>query len=338
LADEAHRTFVLRAAVIEATLTNCGAALVSLRVPDAAGETADVVLGFDSPAEYLGEHPYLGVIVGRCAGRIGGARFRLGGAVYPLTANEGPNQLHGGVRHFGRVVWTAGAATERSLELRHFSPHGDEGYPGNLEVKVVYSVDDPGQLRIDYEATTDRDTVVNLTSHSYFNLAGHGEGDVRGHELTIPAESITALGPGLIPTGERRPVAGTPFDFRRPAPIGARIDDADEQLALTRGYDHNFVLDGERGTLRPAARAVEPRSGRVLEILTTEPGLQFYSGNFLDGSLRGKGGRPYHRRSGFCLETQGFPDSPNQPGFPSVVLERGATYRSTTVHRFGWRR
>jgi aldose 1-epimerase len=330
--------FSLSRGGVEATLTPYGATIVSLTVPDRAGRRADVVLGFDALEGYLGEHPFFGSIVGRYANRIRGGRFTLGGVEYTLARNDGENHLHGGVRSFGKVLWNARELATPSgpgLELSYLSPDGEEGYPGELATRVTYSVTEAGELRIDYEASSSKDTIVNLSGHSYFNLAGQGDGDILAHELWIDADRFTPVGPGLIPTGELRKVDGTPFDFRTPLAIGARIGDADPQLVLGKGYDHNFVLNGTAGELRRAARVRDPRTGRVLELLTTEPGLQFYSGNFLDGTLRGKGGRQYPRRSGLCLEPQRFPDSPNQPGFPSAVLKRGERYRSTTVYRFG---
>jgi aldose 1-epimerase len=328
--------FTLSRGGVEARIAPFGAVLVSLSAPDRAGKRADVVLGFDALDGYLSQTSYFGVIVGRYANRIRGGRFTLGGVAYALARNDGENHLHGGVRHFGRVLWKARETTTPAgpgLELSHVSPDGDEGYPGRLEARVTYTLSEASELRIDFDATSDKDTIVNLAGHSYFNLAGQGEGDILGHELTIDADRFTPVGPGLIPTGELRSVAGTPFDFRRPTAIGARIGAEDPQLALGKGYDHNWVLNGSAGTLRLAARVREPHSGRVLELLTSEPGLQFYSGNFLDGSVKGKGGRAYPHRSGFCLEPQHFPDSPNQPSFPSAVLKRGERYRSTTVYR-----
>jgi aldose 1-epimerase len=328
--------FTLSRGGLEARVTPFGAAIVSLLAPDRAGKRADLVLGFDTLDGYLGQRSYFGVVVGRYANRIRGGRFALGGRGYQLARNDGENHLHGGVRHFGSVLWKAREVDGPhgpGLELSYVSPDGEEGYPGTLEARVTYTVTERAELRIDFEATCDQDTIVNLAGHSYFNLAGHDAGDVLGHELTIDADRITPVGPGLIPTGELRSVEGTPFDFRRATPIGSRIGAPDPQLALGKGYDHNWVLNGSAGTLRLAARVREPRSGRVLELSTTEPGLQFYSGNFLDGSVEGKGGTAYAHRSGFCLEPQHFPDSPNQPHFPSPVLKRGERYRSTTIYR-----
>jgi aldose 1-epimerase len=306
-----------------------------LKAPDRTGRSAEVTLGFDDLEAYL-KRSFFGSLVGRYGNRIGGGRFTLDGTVYTLPRNNGPNTLHGGPRGFDKVLWAGREIPGPggpAVELTYVSPDGEQGFPGTLRTRVVYSLDEEGALRIEYEAVTDKPTVVNLTNHAYFNLAGPGEGDILGHELFIDADRFTAVGPGLIPTGELRRVEGTPFDFRRPTAIGARIDAKDAQLELGGGYDHTFVLNGEAGTLRLVARVLEPRSGRVLEVLTTEPGVQLYTGNFLDGSVVGRGGRAYGRRSGFCLETQHYPDSPNQPSFPSTVLRPGETYRSTTVYR-----
>ena len=321
---------------VTATIMGYGGIVVSLTAPDRAGRIADVVLGFDTLEPYLKTHPYFGALVGRYGNRIAKGELRLDGQVYPLPKNNGENTLHGGNEGFGQKLWliheipaTDGAA----LELRYTSRDGEEGFPGTLETRVIYTLTEASELRIDYEATTDKPTVVNLTNHSYFNLAGPGGGDILGHVLRVDADRFTPVAAGLIPTGELRAVKGTPFDFRTPTAMGARIDAKDPQLELAGGYDHNFVLNGEAGNLRLVARVSEPRSGRVLEVLTTEPGVQLYTGNFLDGSVVGKGGQAYERRSGFCLETQHFPDSPNQAGFPSTVLRPGATFRSTTVYR-----
>ena len=319
---------------LRAQILSYGGALVSLAVPDRAGRVADVVLGFDDLAGYAGGRGYLGALIGRYANRIAGARFTLDGTEYRVTANEGNNQLHGGRAGLDRAVWrTAARATPDgpALDLDHVSPDGEDGYPGNLSVRATYTLG-ADALRIDYTATTDRDTVVNLTSHAYWNLAGHAAGSILDHRLEIDADRFAVVGPGQIPTGELREVGGTPFDFRSSMAIGARIGDADDQLRLGGGYDHSFELTGPPDALRRVARVVEPRSGRVLEVLTTEPAVQFYSGNHLDG-MRGKAGAAYHPRTGFCLETQHHPDSPNRPAFPSTVLRAGARYRSTTVYR-----
>ncbi|HEX9187111.1 MAG TPA: aldose epimerase family protein [Vicinamibacteria bacterium] len=337
-AGEAVELFTFtRGSAPTVSVTNLGGHVVSILAPDRAGRIADVTLGYKDFAGYLGDTSYLGSLVGRYANRIAKGRFELDGKAYTLATNNGPNALHGGPTGFAKRVWSAKVVAGKdgdALELVYVSKDGEEGYPGTLTAKVVYSLRADGSLAIDYEATTDAPTIVNLTNHAYFNLAGEGEGTILGHEMQIEADATTPVDATLIPTGEVRPVAGTPFDFRKPVAIGARIDVADEQLRFGGGYDHNFVLRGKAGELRPAARVVEPASGRVLEMLTTEPGVQFYSGNFLDGSVVGESGRPYVKRAGFCLEAQHFPDSPNQKAFPPVVLRPGQVYRQTTVYRF----
>lgn len=334
---EAVELFTLRNGKgVVATITSYGGIVVSLTAPDRAGHVADIVLGFDTLDPYLKAHPYFGALVGRYGNRIAKGEFRLDGQVYHLPKNNGENTLHGGNEGFGKKLWSAREIPSRdgaALELLYVSRDGEEGFPGTLTTRVTYNLTEAGELRIDYEATTDKPTVVNLTNHSYFDLAGPGGGDILGHVLRIDADRFTPVVEGLIPTGELRSVAGTPFDFRTRTPIGARIGAEDEQLKLAGGYDHNFVLNGEAGKLRLVVHVSEPRSGRVLEVLTTEPGVQLYTGNFLDGSLIGKGGQVYKHRSGFCLETQHFPDSPNQAAFPSTVLRPGATFWSTTVYR-----
>jgi aldose 1-epimerase len=337
-AGESVELFTLsRASAPTVAVTNLGGHIVAILAPDRQGKVADVTLGYRDFAGYLADTSYFGSLVGRYANRIAKGRFTLDGKAYTLAANNGPNALHGGPTGFQRRVWAARVVSGPdgdALELTYVSKDGEEGYPGTLTAKVVYSLRADGGLAIDYTATTDAPTIVNLTNHAYFNLAGEGEGTILGHEMQIEADAYTPVDATLIPTGERRPVEGTPFDFRKPVAIGARIDAADEQLKAGGGYDHNYVLRGKAGELRLAARVVEPRSGRVLEVLTTEPGVQFYSGNFLDGSVTGKSGKPYSKRGGFCLEAQHFPDSPNQPSFPPVVLRPGQTYRQTTVYRF----
>jgi aldose 1-epimerase len=322
---------------VEAKITNYGGIVVSLRVPDRAGRFADIVLGYDKLDDYLKSTPYFGALVGRYGNRIGKGRFTLNGVEYKLPVNNGENTLHGGVKGFDKVVWNANAMQTRigpTLELTYLSHDGEEGFPGNLSAKVVYTLTNNNELRIDYSATTDKDTVVNLTHHSYFNLAGQGNGDILGHQLMLAADKFTPVDAGLIPTGELRSVTGTPFDFKSATAIGARINNDDEQLKLGGGYDHNWVLNGKMGQLRQAAKVSEGTTGRAMEVWTTEPGIQFYTGNFLDGTLTGKGGKVYQKRYGFCLETQHFPDSPNQPKFPSTVLKKGARYRSTTIYKF----
>lgn len=320
---------------VEARIINYGGIVVSLKVPDRMDKKSDVVQGFDSLDGYLNpKEPYFGALIGRYGNRIGHARFMLDGHEYKLAKNDGDNSLHGGTRGFDKRVWTPNEVPDGRLELNYISKDGEEGYPGNLNVKVTYTLTDNNELKIEYDATTDKDTVLNLTNHSYFNLKGAGEGDILDHRVTINADRFTPVDAGLIPTGELRSVAGTPFDFRQPNAIGARINNNDEQLKLGKGYDHNWVLNKSGDALTLAARVEEPSSGRVLEVYTTQPGLQFYTGNFLDGTLKGKGGKVYGHRAALCLETQHFPDSPNKPNFPSTVLKPGQRFRSTTVYRF----
>ncbi|HZS81352.1 MAG TPA: aldose epimerase family protein [Stellaceae bacterium] len=331
------RYILANARGMRVSILTYGAVIAALEVPDRDGRPANVVLGLPTLEDYLRRSPHFGALTGRFANRIANGRFALDGVVYELPHNDGANTLHGGNRGFDKVVWQAidGETGGESLRLRHFSPDGDEGFPGRLAVEVVYTLGADNDLRIDYAASTDRPTIVNLTNHSYFNLAGEGSGDVLGHEIEIAAARFTPIDEAKIPTGEIRPVAGTPFDFRRPAALGARIRAGDAQLLFGRGYDHNFVLD-RAGLDGPAfaARLREPRSGRVLEVLTTAPGLQLYSGNMLTGALVGPSGRAYRQSDGVCLETQLFPDAPNQPHFPSAVLRPGERFRSSTVFRF----
>jgi aldose 1-epimerase len=323
---------------LQADIMTYGATLLAVRAPDRAGTPGDVVLGFDGLEGYLADQPYLGAVCGRVANRIAGGRFELNGETYTLAINNDPNHLHGGPGGFHRQVWAArerDSADGPSVELSYLSPDGQEGYPGNLSVVVAYTLTERGELRIEYTATTDRDTVVNLTNHAYFNLAGGG--DILDHQVEIAASRFVPIGANLIPLGELRPVRGTPFDFTTPARVGAHVDADDEQIRNGLGYDHTWVLDKADGALGFAARVYAPATGRVLEVSTTEPGLQFYTGNFLDGSLTGRGGQIYAYRTGLCLETQHFPDSPNQPQFPSVVLRPGQTYTQTTIYHFGVR-
>lgn len=322
---------------IELDVSSYGGIVTRLLVPDREGRLADIVLGHEAVADYVDNVPYFGAIVGRYGNRIARGRFTLDGVAYELATNNGANHLHGGNRGFDKVVWDAApysTDSEAEIVLTHVSPAGNEGYPGELSARVTYALTTEDELRIDYEATTDAPTVVNLTHHTYWNLAGHDAGTILDHELTVHASRFTPVDEGLIPTGELRPVGGTPLDFREPAAIGARIEADDEQIRFGGGYDHNYVLDGwtDDGTLRAAAVLRDTMSGRRMEVLTTEPGLQLYSGNFLGGI--GKGGARYGKRWGMCLETQHFPDSPNQPTFPSTVLRPGDAYRSTTVYRF----
>ena len=323
---------------VEVAISTYGGAVVSLKVPDRNGKLADVVLGYDSLDGYVNDKSYFGAIIGRYGNRIGHARFTLDGKTYTLAKNNGENSLHGGIKGFNKAVWTAKETPSpdgQALELTYLSKDGEEGFPGNLHVRVIYTLTDSNELKIGYSATTDKKTVVNLTNHSYFNLAGAGSGDILGHILMIEADKFTPVDSWLIPTGELRDVAGTPFDFRKPTAIGARINADDEQIKLGGGYDHNFVLRRNPGDpISLAARVMEPKTGRVLEVWTDQPGVQFYTGNFLDGSAKGKRGLAYTKRSAFCLETQHFPDSPNQPKFPSVVLSPGERYHTTTIYKF----
>ncbi len=320
---------------MEVTITNYGGRVVSLLAPDRAGKVADIVLGFDDLGGYLRDNPYFGALVGRYANRIANGKFKLDGVEYHVPRNDGPNALHGGIRGFDKRVWTAHDTSKEnpSLELSYLSKDGEEGYPGNLSVKVVYTLTDGNELEIDYTATADKDTVLNLTNHSYFNLAGQGNGDILKHQLMINADRFTPINSALIPTGELRPVDGTPFDFSKPTAIGARISNADEQLKFGKGYDHNFVLKRQGEGLVVAARVTDPESGRVMEVLTTQPGVQLYTGNFLDGTIHGKGGRVYGYRSALCLETQHFPNSPNQPNFPPTELKPGQVFHETTIYK-----
>jgi aldose 1-epimerase len=322
---------------LEMRVISYGGIITSLKVPDRSGHFGDIVLGFDTIDGYLKDPPYFGALIGRYGNRIAKGQFTLDGKTFKLATNNGPNHLHGGVKGFDKVLWNSVPGTDSngvSVALSRTSPDGDEGYPGNLQATVRYTLTDKNELAIDYRATTDKATPVNLTQHSYFNL-GDDSGDILGHELTIHASRYTPVDATLIPTGELATVDATPFDFRRATPIGARITAANAQLKNGGGYDHNWVLDRSSPGLQPAARLVDPKSGRTLEIATTEPGLQFYSGNFLDGSITGKDGRVYRHRTGLCLETQHYPDSPNHPNFPSTILKPGQTYSSQTVFTFG---
>jgi aldose 1-epimerase len=324
-----------------AKVTNYGTIITELHVPDRTGQLADVVLGYDNLAAYLKGHPYFGATCGRVANRIAKGRFSLDGKDYQLAANNGPNALHGGLKGFDKVLWQAEPLPTTGVRFSHTSPDGDEGYPGNLTVSVIISLTSSNALVIDYTATTDKATPLNLTNHSYFNLAGHG--DILAHELTLAADFYTPVDDTSIPTGEIRAVRGTPFDFTKSAPIGSRFEALggeprgyDHNYVLSgdpSGYNHNFVLGGSVENPPLAARVVEPQTGRILEVFTTEPGVQLYTGNWLDGTAPGKG-RAISRHSGLCLETQHSPDSANRPHFPSTILRPGQTYRQTTIHRF----
>jgi aldose 1-epimerase len=325
---------------MEVHIITYGGIVTSLTAPDRAGKLADVVLGMDTLAGYLAETQHFGALIGRYGNRIGNAQFHLDGQLFTLPKNDGENTLHGGPEGFDRRLWK-GAETPNadgpSVLLTYVSKDREMGFPGTLTAKVVYTLTKKNELRIDYTATTDKDTVVNLTNHSYFNLAGAGEGDILQHQLTINADRYTPVNAGLIPNGELKAVQGTPFDFNKATAIGARIDDPDQQLKYGHGYDHNYVINKGMGGLTKCVEVFEPKSGRVMEVSTTEPGVQFYTGNFLDGTIHGKGGKVYAFRGALCLETQHFPDSPNKPSFPSTELKPGHTYHTVTVYRFSAR-
>lgn len=321
---------------VRASVTNYGGRVVSLLVPDKNKNFTDVIMGYDNVQAYAKKgEGYFGALVGRYGNRIAKGKFELDGKQYTLATNNGPNSLHGGVKGFSNVVWDAKQLNDETLELTYLSKDGEEGYPGNLNVKVTYTLTDSNELKIDYEATTDKKTVVNLTNHSYFNLNGQGSGTILNHLLMINADNFTPVDATLIPTGKIVPVAGTPFDFRQPAAIGAKINDtANEQIKNGLGYDHNFVLNSKGNHLHLAATVSGDKSGIYMEVFTGEPGVQFYIGNFLKGENDIKGGKKDEYRSAFCLETQHFPDSPNQPGFPTTVLAPGKTYNTTTIYKF----
>lgn len=317
-------------------ITNYGGKVVSLWTPDKNGDFEDVVLGFETIDEYFTTSEiYFGSLIGRYGNRIGGGVFSINDTTYTLAQNNNGNALHGGIKGFNNVVWDANQINDQTLELNYLSKDMEEGYPGNLDVKVVYRLTDDNELKIEYWATTDKATPVNLTHHSFFNLKGAGNGDINGHIIQINADAYTPVDDGLIPTGEIAPVEGTPMDFREPTPISARVDDNFEQLKFGNGYDHNWVLNQADNDLTFAAKVVEPTTGRTMEVYTNEPGIQFYGGNFLDGSVTGKGGKIYPFRSALCLETQHFPDSPNKPNFPSTILKPGEEYYSICVYKFG---
>ena len=334
--QEVHLYTLTNSNGMQVAITNYGARIVSILAPDRNGKMADVVLGFDNLPDYMKYNTYFGALVGRYANRIGGAKFTLDGKLYHLPVNNGPNSLHGGIKGFDKRFWAAEEiqGEEPSLAMTYSSKDGEEGYPGNLQAKVVYTLTKDNSLKIDYSATTDKDTVINLTNHSYFNLAGEGNGDVLKQVLMINSGKITPADSTQIPTGKIMDVAGTPFDFRKPTPIGARINADNQQLKIGKGYDINYILDRKGPGLEVAARAYDPESGRELEVYTTEPGIQFYSGNFLDGSVHGKRGKAYGSRSAFCLETQHYPDSPNHANFPTTELKPGQTFHEVTVFKF----
>lgn len=336
--DSVHVFTLTNANGVELRALDYGGIIVSLRTPDRTGQLGDIVLGYDSLAGYVASTPYFGALVGRVANRIAKGTFTLDGTWHRLAVNNGPNALHGGQVGFDKVMWRAESKRDSSgvgIVLTYTSTDGEEGYPGTLKAQVTYTLTDRNELILDYLATTDQATPVNLTQHSYFNLGGDGSGDVLSHVMTLNADQYTPIDSTLIPFGSLDAVARTPFDLRAGVAIGAHIDEKNTQLKFAGGYDHNFVINRTGPGLVPAARVVDPKSGRTLDVATTEPGIQFYTGNFLDGSLTGKSGHVYARRNGFCLETQHFPDSPNQPAFPSVILRPGTEYRSRTVYTFG---
>jgi aldose 1-epimerase len=323
---------------VEVDAMNYGGIIVSIRVPDRKGQFADIVLGHETLDGYIPNPPYIGAVVGRYANRIANGSFTLDGKTYTLPKNDGSNTLHGGIdKTFNKVVWEGEALKGKSgVAFTYLSKDGDDGFPGNLKVKVTYTLNDQNELIIDYEATTDKATPINLSQHSYFNLSGEGNGDILNHEVMLNADRFTPVDKNLIPTGELRPVKGTPLDFTTSTRVGARIDDTYDQMVLAHGYDHNWVINRKSndGGLVLAARVYEPTSGRVMEVSTNQPGVQFYTGNFLDGTVTGKHGHVYKRRYGLCLETQHFPDSPNHPDFPSTILKPGETFKSETVFKF----
>ncbi len=323
---------------IEITFTNYGQRLVSLHAPDKNGKFEDVVLGYATLKEFVENRNYYGSVIGRYGNRIGKGTFKIGDATYNLVKNNGENHLHGGTKGFESVVWKVDGFSENSISFSRISPDMEEGYPGNLDVKVIYTLNDSNELKIKYKATTDKATVVNLTNHSFFNLKGEGNGDITDHVVMINADAYTPVDDGLIPTGSIEKVAGTPFDFKTPKTIGRDIDSDFEQLKIGKGYDHNYVINAtpknEEG-LKLTATITEPVSGRTMEVYTSEPGVQFYTGNFMNGSDIGKTGKPYLFRGSFCFETQHYPDSPNKPEFPSTLLNPGEVYETTTVYKFG---
>ena len=324
---------------LELNVTNYGCIVTSIKMPDKTGKIKDIVLGFNDLESYLNDNPYFGCIVGRYGNRIANGKFSLNGNEYTLTQNEGANNLHGGIKGFNKKIWDATEIkndTSVGIEFKYISKDGEEGFPGNLAITVIYTINDNNEFKIDYKATTDKETICNLTHHSYFNLSGESSGTILDHQIMINANKYTPIGSDLITTGELADVTGTPFDFRTLTTIGNHINDDNTQLKYAGGYDHNWVIDRLEGSkeLLLAATVKDPKSGRKMDVLTTEPGIQFYSGNFLDGTLIGKSGLKYQFRSGLCLESQHFPDSPNKPRFPSTTLKPDQTYTTTTIYKF----
>ncbi len=333
---QATALYILKNGHAQAAVTNYGARLVSLIVPDKTGNPTDVVVGYDNINNYLHQpDTYFGAIVGRYGNRIAKGHFKLNGKDYTLATNDGPNSLHGGKKGFDAGIWTGKQLSDKSVQLFYLSTDGEEGYPGNLQVKVTYTLTDSNTLRVDYEATTDKATVLNITNHSYFNLNGQGSGTINDHVLQLNADGYTPVDSTLIPTGKIEPVAGTPFDFRQPTAIGVRINDNNQQLKFGHGYDHNFVLNKSKDSLGLAAIVQGDKSGIVLTVRTDQPGVQFYGGNFMKGTNPIKAGKKDDYRSAFCLETQHYPDSPNEPSFPSTELKPGETFRSSSTFTFG---
>lgn len=325
---------------VEVKITNYGATITSIKTPDRNGKFDDVTLGYDSIDGYLKKNPHMGSLAGRFANRIGKGEFKLNGQTITLAKNNGENHLHGGPNGFFKQIWTASEFASKdgvAVQMKYLSKDGEENYPGNLDVTVTYTLTDDNELRIDYQATTDKDTIVNLTNHSYFNLAGAGNGDILKHQLKINAKQFTPVDKTMIPTGKIESLAGTPMDFSKLTAIGDRIDQDYEQLVIGKGYDHNYILETKGDLKVQAVEAYEPTTGRVMEVFTDQPGVQLYTGNFLDGSITGKGGKVYPRRSGFCLETQHYPDSPNKSNFPTVILKQGEKYQTTTIFKFSSR-
>lgn len=325
---------------VEVKITNYGATITSIKAPDRNGKFDDVTLGYDSIDGYLAKNPHMGSLAGRYANRIAKGEFKLNGKTYTLAKNNGENHLHGGPNGFFKQIWTAAEVESKdgaAVQMKYLSKDGEENYPGNLDVTVTYTLTDANELKIDYLATTDKDTILNLTNHSYFNLAGAGNGDILKHQLKINAREFTPVDKTMIPTGKIEPLAGTPMDFSTLTAIGERIDQNYDQLVIGKGYDHNYVLSNGADLKAQDVEVYEPTSGRLMEVFTDQPGVQLYTGNFLDGTITGKGGKVYKQRYGFCLETQHYPDSPNKPNFPSVVLKPGEKYQTTTIYKFSTR-
>ncbi|MCK5674992.1 MAG: galactose mutarotase [Spirochaetales bacterium] len=330
--NEIYRFTIKNSQGTEIQITNYGGIITSIKVKDKSDKFLDIVLGFETLDDYLSEHPYFGALIGRYGNRIAGAEFKLSGRKYRLFANNGENHLHGGKKGFDKVIWDY-ETRDNTLKLSYLSPDGEEGYPGNLKISVNYTLTENNELKISYEAVTDADTVLNLTNHSYFNLNGEGSGDILDHKLTLNSDYFIPTDSESIPTGKLKSVIGTPFDFTNSTAIGTRIEDKEEQLIFAGGYDHNFIINKSANNLKSVGKVESEKSGIKMDVYTTEPGVQFYTGNYLDESFKGKSGN-YERRSGFCLETQHYPDSPHFPEFPTTILKKGEIFRSDTVYRF----